>query len=72
MCLSNKPDKNLKPDRVKPKPDFEKSKTEPDPDCLNPCQPRLPERDYLKPVTSLLQVQTVQCLWKLYGKSKSF
>ena len=33
MCLSNinlKPDKNPKPDRVKPEPDFEKSQ-KPDP-----------------------------------------
>ena len=56
MCFSNinfKPDKNPKPERVKPEPDFEKSQ-KPDPSPNPTILTRAgPEPDYLKPVTSL-------------------
>ena len=49
-----KPDKNPKPDRVKPEPDFEKSQ-KPDPSPTPTVKTRAgPEPDYLKPVTSLI------------------
>ena len=59
MCFSNinfKPDKNPKPERVKPEPDFEKSQ-KPDPSPNPTILTRAgPEPDYLKPVTSLVVV----------------
>ena len=49
-----KPDKNPKPDRVRPEPDFQK-RQKPDPNPTPIVKTRAgPEPDYLKPVTSLV------------------
>ena len=49
-----KPDKNPKPDRVRPEPDFQK-RQKPDPNPNPIVKTRAgPEPDYLKPVTSLV------------------
>ena len=52
-----KPDKNPKPDRVRPEPDFQK-RQKPDPNPNPIVKTRAgPEPDYLKPVTSLADRQ---------------
>ena len=52
------PDKNPKPDKVKPEPDFGK-RQKPDPSSNPTIQTRAgPEPDYLRPVASLITTYT--------------
>ena len=65
------PDKNPKPDRVKPEPDFGK-RQKPDPSSNPTIQTRAgPEPDYLRPVASLLRSQkmAIECF---FGSHSSF
>ena len=54
-----KPDKNPKPDRIRPEPEFQK-RQKPDPNPIVKTRAG-PEPDYLKPVTSLLLANHVCC-----------
>ena len=68
------PDKNPKPDRVKPEPDFGK-RQKPDPSSNPTIQTRAgPEPDYLRPVASLVTYYYTEILtWKIeyYGSFHS-